>query len=172
MRNTDSGGADVEKLTIIVFAGLLAYICFVLTSINAKLDELNASGAQVAVLNEVKPQSYSADEPRDVGYQYSAPAGAEQMNAGYVIAAFIAIFVSWHVSRLYHTHQWTKRILRKTFASYSEPHVMPARREPLHLDQDCVGDPPLPDGRLKESWLPGNARALYAGWGGRTGFVE
>ncbi len=155
----------MDKLAVWVFAALLGYICFVLTSINGKLDDLNASGAQVAVLNEVKPQSFTGNDVQQIVYREAAPSVGTSMQAGFLLAAMISIFVSWHTSRIYHTHQWTKRMLKKTFTTYSEPHIVPARRDPVHVDQDCVGDPPRPDGRIKQSWLPAHAKELYVSWG-------
>ncbi len=158
----------MDKLVAWVLAGLLAYVCLVLTSINGNLEALNASGTQVSVLSEVKQDSYRGEEPEQIAYQRSEAVRASPVQAGFIIATFIAIFLSWHFSRLYHTHQWTKKILRKSFAPYREPYITAVPREPVHLDQDCVSDAPLPDGRVKESWLPGHAKALYATWGGRN----
>lgn len=158
----------MERLATWVLAGLLAYICMVLTSIDNKIDALNMQNTQYTMLNEVKPQSYSAEEVQQVVYQEAIPSHATPMQAGFLIAAILSIFVSWHVSRIYHTHQWTKRILQKSFAHFREPHFIPEPGEPLHVDQDCVVDAPRPDGRIKDSWLPPHARKLYAAWGGRT----
>lgn len=74
--------------------------------------------------------------------------------AAFVIVSLIALFISWHLSRIYHTHQWTKRLLRKTYSQYNRAYPVAKAAEPLHPDQDCVGDPPPPDGRIKDSWLP------------------
>jgi hypothetical protein len=158
----------VQKLAIGVFLSLLGYICVVLTSINNKIDAIYTSGTQLAVLNEVKPQAYTANKIQDIAFKNHDPVQlAPQLvplNAGLMIAAAIAIFISWHLSRIYHSHQWTKRILKKTFNHYSEPYLKPVPAEPLHTDQDCVSDAPLDDGAIKESWLPPHAKALYAVW--------
>jgi hypothetical protein len=158
----------VQKVLIGVFLSLLGYICVMLTSINSKIDAIYTTGVQYAVLNEVKPQSYAGERVQDVTFKSPGPAQiAPQLvpaNAGLMIAAMISIFISWHISRLYHSHQWTKTILRKTFTQYCEPYLIPTPPEPLHADQDCVGDPPREDGSIKESWLPPHAKELYAVW--------
>ncbi len=159
-----SEGANVEKLAIWALTGLLAYICVILTSIDNKIDTLNMHNAQYATLNEVKPQSYTGDDVHQILYNEAMPYYASPAQAGLLIAGILSIFISWHISRIYYTHQWTKRILRKSFAHFSEPHVMMQPREALHKDQDCVGDAPLPDGRIKASWLPPHARQLYSDW--------
>lgn len=155
----------MDKLIILVFAGLLGYICLVLTSINDKLELMNVSNAQVAVLNEVKSSSYPQDEIQQIAFHQSMSQPINPVQVGLIIAALISIFVSWHLSRIYHSHEWTKKILSKTFSPLNEPYIAPAKREFIHLDQDCVGDGPLPDGRIKDSWLPPHAKQLYAAWG-------
>ncbi len=154
----------MEKLAAVVFAGMLGYICLMLTSINNKIDAMYGSGTQYAVLNEVKPQSFSGNEIQDIALKNDMALPLSASDAGYLLAAAISIFIAWHVSRLYHSHQWTKTILRKSYVHYTQPYRTPAMPEAIHLDQDCVTDEPLPDGRIKRSWLPPHAVALYSGW--------
>ena len=154
----------MQKLAAVVFAGLLGYICLMLTSINNKIDAIYASGTQYAVLNEVKNQSFTSGEIQEVAVKNQAVPQVTTADAGFLLAAMISIFIAWHLSRIYHSHQWTKTILRKSFAVYKEPYQVPAAPNAIHLDQDCVADLPLPDGRIKESWLPPYARASYMGW--------
>jgi hypothetical protein len=153
----------VDKLAVWVLISLLAYICFVLTSINSKLVTSELSGAQYAVLNEVKPNSLSDVEAREVVMAVQPQSAVTSSNAAIALIAVVSIFVSWHFSRLYHNHEWTKSVLRKRYAAFTEPYTVPVPHEPLHLDQDCVGDPPPPDGGIKNSWLPTHLRRLDAG---------
>ena len=158
----------MQKFVVAVLIGLLGYICLMLTSINNKIDAIYASGTQYAVLNEVKPQSFTGDAVQNVAFKDQSPVQlAPQtlpVNAGLMVVAMIAIFVSWHVSRAYHAHQWTKTILKKTYTHYRQPYQPPEPAAALHLDQDCVGDAPQPDGRIKESWLPAHAKEVYSAW--------
>jgi hypothetical protein len=144
----------VDKVAVWVVAGLLAYICFVLTSISGKLDGLGMSGVEVATLNEVKPHSADAKEPHISFYREAESSLSNPAQGVLFVASVIAIFVSWHISRIYHNHQWTKRLLRKTYAQYNRPYPLRQDADLLHPDQDCVGDPPPPDGSIKDSWLP------------------
>ena len=144
----------MERATILVFAGFLAYICFVLTTINTKLDEFNASNIQYAALTDVGPVKSSGRQVGQMAMRHQPQPFATPMHVGLVLIAGISVFVSWHLSRIYHTHEWTKTVLRKNFAPYTEPYRASETCEALHMDQDCVGDPPSPDGRIKDSWLP------------------
>ncbi|WP_125461592.1 MULTISPECIES: hypothetical protein [Rhodomicrobium] len=150
----------MDKLAIWVFAGLLAYICVMLTSINGKIDIIHASGTQIAVLSDVKNQTYTVNDGRMPVYRERANSSLSPLNAGLFLAGVIAMLVSWHMSRIYHTHIWTKTILKKTFGQYRPAYQVPARAEPLHPDQDCVGEPATPDGRIKDAWLPPSVRRL------------
>ena len=143
----------MQKFAVFVIAGLLTYICFMLHSISGKLDELGISGVEVASISEVKQLSADTKEPRISFYKESDSSGRPG-NGFVVIASIIAVFVSWHFSRIYHNHQWTKRLLRKTYAQYNRAYPTEPRAGPLHPDQDCVGDPPPSDGAIKDSWLP------------------
>jgi hypothetical protein len=156
----------VDKLAVWILAGLLGYICLMLTSINSKIDAISDSGTQYAVLNEVKPQSFNGEEVQQVASRDQILPQASSVNTAFMLAGVIAIFISWHLSRIYHNHQWSKRILRKSFAHYDGPYILPAKREAIHPDQDCAGDPPAEDGRIKVSWLPMHVRGFYAGRGG------
>jgi hypothetical protein len=139
-----------------------------LTSINSKIDAIYTAGVQFTVLNEVKPQSYTGERIQDVAFKSQGPVQlAPQFapsNAGLMIAGLIAVFLSWHLSRIYHSHQWTKTILKKSFTHYREPYVRPAEPGEIHCDQDCVGDAPSDDGAIRDSWLPPHAKRLYATW--------
>lgn len=157
----------MEKLAIWAFAGLLAYICVMLTSINGKIDAIYASGMQVAVLNEVNTQSYSSGDIQPAVFRESAASGLSPVNAALILMAMISMVVSWHISRIYHTHQWTKIILKKTFAQYRPAHPVPVKYEPIHPDQDCVGQAAVPDGRIKDAWLPPSFQRLDIGRHGR-----
>lgn len=154
----------MDKLATWALTGLLAYICVILTSIDQKIDAINMQNSQFAMLNEVKHQNYSSTDVQQIAYHEAIPLPATPAQAGFLVAAILCAFVSWHLSKLYHNNQWTNRILRKSFAHFNEPHVVPKSRVELHLDQDCVGDSPSPDGRIKSSWLPPHAQKLYAGW--------
>ncbi|NJM35245.1 MAG: hypothetical protein HC850_11630 [Rhodomicrobium sp.] len=156
----------MEKLAVWVFAGLLGYICLMLTSINSKIDAIYDSGTQYAVLNEVKQQSFNGGEVQQVAFRDQVFPQASSINTAFMLVGVISIFVSWHLSRLYYNHQWSRRILKKNFAQYDSPYIMPSKRETIHIDQDCAGDPPPEDGRIKVSWLPMHVRGFYAGRGG------
>lgn len=154
----------MDRVATWVLVGLLAYVSLILTSINEKLDGYAISGAEVAVLNEVKPQSYSAGdiEPASFG---AAPRPEDPfLSAGFVVVAAIFIFITWHIARLYYNHQWTRRVMRGSFATCNEPHVRSAPREPIHQDQDCIADPPSSEGHIKLSWLPAHAQRGYRHW--------
>ena len=154
----------MEKLATWALAGLLAYICVILTSIDSKIDALNMQNTQVAMLNEVRPQSFTGDQVQQIVYEEAVPFQASSMQTGFLIAAILSIFISWHASRLYHSNRWTKQILQKSFAHFREPQIAPQPNEPLHPDQECIDDAPLSDGRIKNSWLPPHAQELYAAW--------
>ncbi len=154
----------MEKLATWAFAGLLAYICVILTSIDSKIDALNMQNTQVAMLNEVKPQSFTGDQLQQVIYEDAVPFHASSIQTGFVIAAILSVFISWHLSRIYHFNQWTKRVLQKSFAHFHQPQVKPKPSQALHPDQECIDDAPLSDGRIKSSWLPPHAQELYAAW--------
>ena len=153
----------MERAAIWVFAGLLAYICLVITSINGKLDEFNASNLQYASLSDVKRETRPSGEAEQIVMSHQAAPFVTPTHVGLVLIAMVSVFVSWHLSRIYHTHEWTKTVLRKNYAYYTEPYRAPETREALHTDQDCVGDPPSPDGRIKDSWLPCHVTRLDAG---------
>ena len=155
----------MERVAIWIFAGLLAYICLVLASINGKLNELSASNLQYAALSDISRESPPSGEAQQIVMSHQAQPFVTPMHAAIVLIAMVSIFVSWHLSRIYHTHEWTKTVLRKNFANYTEPYRTPGPQEALHTDQDCVGDPPSPDGRIKDSWLPYYVTRLDAGWG-------
>lgn len=146
--------------------GVLVYIGIVLTSINSKMNKLDFKNTEVAVLNEVKTQSYTGSELADVP-QTVVPASTDfpYMMAALAIAALTITFVTWHLSRLYHNQQWSKRILRKSYVYGREPIVDIHSREILHEDQDAIFEKPLPDGRITDGWLPPRAQKLYEGWG-------
>lgn len=154
----------MDRLVTWALAGLLAYICVVLTSIDKKIDTVNMQNSQFAMLNEVGHQNYSSSEPQQIAYQEAIQLPASPAEAGFLVAVVLSIFVSWHLSRVYHANQWTKKVLRKSFAYFNEPRVIPKPGAELHPDQDCVGDSPSPDGRIKSSWLPPHAQKMYAGW--------
>ena len=144
----------MEKFAVWVVACLLTYICLILTSISGKLDELSTGSVEFGALNEVKPQSSDLKEHRISLYQQTETSGNGLVQAVMIIAAVIAVVVSWHLSRIYYCHQWTKRLLRKTHAYDDRIYAMADSANAIHPDQDCVGDPPRPDGRIKDSWLP------------------
>lgn len=150
----------MEKLATWALIGLLAYISAMVTSINSKLEVLNSPGTQYAVLNETKTQSYSGGELQQVVLKDNTQSSMTPLNAALMLTAMISLFASWHFSRIYHKHQWTKSILRKTFSQYGAAYRQTATYEPIHMDQDCIGDPALPDGRIKDSWLPPSLKRL------------
>jgi hypothetical protein len=154
----------VEKAAIWIFAGFLAYICFVLTSISGKLDELSTSNLQYAVLSDTGREKPSVAMAEQIVMSHEARSFVTPSNVGLALLSMVSIFVSWHLSRLYHTHEWTKAVLRKNFTLYAEPYRIPAPPETLHADQDCVGEPAVPDGRIKDSWLPLYITRLDTGW--------
>lgn len=143
----------MEKFAVWVVAGLLAYICLILTSISGKLDDLGVAGVEIGAANEVKPRSLDLKEPRISLYREAQASAGTPTQTIIIVMSLIGVFVSWHISRIYHTHQWTKRLLRKTYAHYDRIHPVQEPAE-LHPDQECVGDPPPADGRIKDSWLP------------------
>jgi hypothetical protein len=49
----------MKKIAVSVVIILLGYICLMLTSINSKIDAIYASGVQYAMLDEVRPQSFT-----------------------------------------------------------------------------------------------------------------
>jgi hypothetical protein len=155
-----AGDFQVDKLAIWVFAGLLAYICVMLTSINGKIDGIYASGTQVAVLSEVNNNGFSVTDVQRPVYRERTASTLSPVNAALFLAAVASMVVSWHMSRIYHTHLWTKTILKKTFAQYRPPYQPPVPSEPLHPDQDCTGQPAIPDGRIKDAWLPPSFQRL------------
>jgi hypothetical protein len=145
---------EMERAAIWIFAGLLTYMCFVLTLINYKIDRNNPTNIQVAALSDVvRTGSTSSNIGHAVMLHQSQPT-LSPVHAGLGLLALASLFASWHLSRIYYTHEWTKMVLRKNFAPYAEPYVKAVTPDPLHADQDCVGDPPVPDGRIKDSWLP------------------
>lgn len=154
----------MERAIIWIFAGVLVYICFVLASISGKLDEFIQPNLQYAALNDIDREKQPAGEVKQIVMSHQAQPFVTPMHAGLVLIAMISVFVSWHLSRIYHTHEWTKMVLRKNFALYAQPYRTPEPQEALHTDQDCVGDPPSPDGRIKDSWLPCHFTRLDAGW--------
>ena len=154
----------MERVAIWIFAGLLAYVCLVIASINWKLNELNASNLQYVAFGDVSRESRPAGEAQQLVMSHQTQPFVTPTLAGIVLIAMISVFVSWHLSRIYHTHEWTKTVLRKNYANYTEPYRTPEPQEALHTDQDCVGDPPSPDGRIKDSWLPYYVTRLDTGW--------
>lgn len=158
----------MDKLATWALVGLLGYACLLLTSISQKLDAFNLPDTEVAVLNEVKPQSFRIGEIQAGDFQKSASAATAPVSAFFFISVTIFAFVSWHMSRIFHMRQWTNRALRTRIAPYHHPHVATRRPEQIHPDQDCVSDPPAPDGGIKPSWLPDHARQNYVDWRGRT----
>jgi hypothetical protein len=158
----------VDKLATWALVGLLGYICLLLTSISQKLDAFNLPDTEVAILNEVKPQSFRLDEIHSGEFQKSASAATTPVSAFFLLSVTIFAFVSWHMSRIFHTRQWTNKALRTNIAPYHHPHVAARPREPIHPDQDCVSDPPMQDGGIKPSWLPDHARQNYVDWRGRA----
>jgi hypothetical protein len=151
------------RAKIWVFAGLLAYICFTLTFISVKLDEFNVNNLQYAAIGDLDRERPPVGDVAQIAMSHRAQPPVTPLHFGLVLFAMISVFVSWHLSRIYHTHEWTKTVLRKNYAYYTEPYRESETRETLHADQDCVGDPPLPDGRIKDSWLPWHITRLDAG---------
>jgi hypothetical protein len=144
----------MERAAIWIFAGLLTYMCFVLTLINYKIDRNNPDNIQVAALSDVTRTSAAGGSMEHAVMLRQSQPTLSPVHAGLGLLALASIFASWHLSRIYHTHEWTKMVMRKNFAPYAEPYVKPHAPEALHADQDCIGDPPAPDGRIKDSWLP------------------
>ncbi len=156
----------MEHASRLVIVGILGYIGVVLTSINDKMGQLDLQNTEVAVLNEVKTQSYTGAELTDTSLAFSpAKLDFPYTLAALTIAALTSVFVTWHLSRLYHNQQWSRKILRKSYAYRREPIVEFRPREILHDDQDAVFEKPLPDGRITDSWLPPRAQRLYESWG-------
>ena len=154
----------MERVAIWIFAGVLAYICLILAVISGKLDELTPPNLQYTALNDIGRERLPAGEVKQIVMSHQVQPFVTPMHVGLALIAMISIFVSWHLSRIYHTHEWTKMVLRKNFAPYAEPYRTPEAQEVLHADQDCVGDPPSPDGRIKNSWLPQHFTRLDTGW--------
>lgn len=144
----------MERAAIWIFAGLLAYMCFVLTLINYKIDRNNPTNIQVAALSDVIRTGSAGGNTERALLIHQPQTTVSPVHAGLGLIALASIFASWHLSRIYYTHEWTKMVLRKNFAPYAEPYVKPFTPDALHADQDCIGDPPAPDGRIKDSWLP------------------
>ena len=86
-----------------VIVGILGYIGVVLTSINNKMSRLDLQNTEVAVLNEVKTQSFTGAELMDTSQLFtSASMDFPYMLAALALTALVTIFVTWHLSRLYH----------------------------------------------------------------------
>ncbi|MBX2805089.1 MAG: hypothetical protein KTR19_03860 [Hyphomicrobiales bacterium] len=156
----------MENASRWVAIGILVYIGVVLTSINSKMGYLDLQSTEVAVLNEVKTQSFSGNELSETKRAFS-PAGLDYNYtiAVLIITAITSVVLTWHLSRLYHNQKWSKKILSKSFSHRREPVVNFRQREPLHEDQDAIFEKPLPDGRITDSWLPPKAQKLYESWG-------
>jgi hypothetical protein len=149
-----------------VTIGILGYIGVVLTSINDKMTQLDLQNTEVAVLNEVNTQSFTGAELTDTSLAFTpATLDFPYALAVLVIAALTSIFVTWHLSRLYHNQQWSKKILSRSYDYRREPIVDFRPREILHYDQEAIHEKPLPDGRITDSWLPPKAQKLYDSWG-------
>lgn len=146
--------------------GILGYIGVVLTSIDGKMSQLDLQNTEVAVLNEVNTQSFTGAEITDASLALTpAKLDFPYALAALAIAALTSIFVTWHVSRLYHNQQWSKKILSRSYDFRREPIVDFRPREILHTDQEAIYEKPLPDGRISDSWLPPKAQKLYDSWG-------
>ena len=149
-----------------VIIGILGYIGVVLTSINDKMGQLDLQNTEFAVLNEVKTQSFTGAELVETSLAFTpVTLDFPYALAALAIAAITSVFVTWHLSRLYHNQQWSKKILHKSYAYRREPVVDFRPREALHQDQDAIFERPLPDGRITDSWLPPGAQKLYESWG-------
>jgi hypothetical protein len=157
----------MEKVSRWLLIGILSYIGVVLTSINNKMDQNDLYNTQYTVLNEVSPQSYRGENLNEPAAVASSSIGISPVYAALMIAGFIGVFLTWHISRVYHDQLWSKQILGKSYSQYREPLVEPRKAEPLHYDQEAVFDAPLLDGQIKDSWLPPKAQKIYAGWSGR-----
>lgn len=155
-----AGKFNMEKVTAWLLIGLLAYISFTLTAIDRKIDTLNLAETQYTVMEEVKNTSFTTAALPDVRQSVQPPAQLTPASAGLYLGMFIGFFVIWHISKIYHLHQWTNSTLSKKLSHYKPSYFVPAPREVLHPDQDCAGDPPSPDGRIKGSWLPHNLKRL------------
>ena len=154
----------MDKLATWALVGLLGYICLLLTSISEKLDALDLPETEVAVLNEVKPQSFNLGEIPVSDFQKSSVSPTPPVSMFFLVSTAIFAFVSWHLSRAFYSRQWANKALRTKIAPYHHPHVAAIQPEPLHPDQDCVNDPPDPDGGIKPGWLPDHARRNYVDW--------
>lgn len=156
----------MENASRWVIIGILGYIGVVLTSINDKMGQLDLQNTELAVLNEVKTQSFTGADLTETSLAFT-PATLEvpYALAAVVIAALASIFVTWHLSRLYHDQRWSKNILHKSYSCHREPIVNFRPREILHEDQDAIYEKPMSDGRITDSWLPSRAQKLYEGWG-------
>jgi hypothetical protein len=144
----------MERAALWIFAGLLAYMCFVLTLVNYKIDRSNTTNIQYAALSDGARAGAPGGNMEHVVMLHQAQPTLSPVHAGLGLIALASVFASWHLSRIYYTHEWTKMVMRKNFAPYTEPYLKPHTPEALHTDQDCIEDPPAPDGRIKDSWLP------------------
>lgn len=149
----------MEKFTSWLLIGLLAYISFTLTAIDRKIDTLNLAETQYTVMDEVKTSFSTAALP-DERQSIQPPVQFTPGSIGVYIAFSIGFFVIWHISKLYHLHQWTKATLSKKLSLYKQTYAAPAPREALHPDQECSSDAPSMNGRIKDSWLPQNFKRL------------
>jgi hypothetical protein len=156
----------MDRLAVWVLVGLLAYICFILTSIDSKLEADNQIGVRYAVLNSSQSQGLGGEAVQQISMAEEAKPLITHSSAGFTLIAMISVFLSWHFSRIYHSHEWTKAILKKRYAYYTEPYRPAQPAQPLHPDQDCVSDPVPADGRIRKSWLPANLQRLDAEWQG------
>lgn len=156
----------MDRLAVWLLVGLLAYICFVLTSIDAKLEADNQTGLRYAALNSAQSKAIGDGAVQQISMAEDAKPLVTHSSAGFALIAMMGVFLSWHFSRIYHTHEWTKAILKKRYAYYTEPYRPAQPSEPLHPDQDCVSELAPADGRIRKRWLPSNLRRLDAEWQG------
>ena len=149
--------------------GILVCICIALISINNKINQLDMRNTEIAILDEVKNQSFtgviSAEKAEDFT---STSMDFPYMSAIMCFAILTVTFVTWHLSRLYHEIQWSKKILRKSYGYRREPIVDFRPKQVLHEDQDAIFEQPHPDGHITDSWLPPREQKLYESWGRRN----
>lgn len=150
----------MEKVTSWLLIGLLAYISFTLTAIDRKIDTLELAETQFTVMDEVKNTSFTTAALPDVRQNLQSPVQMTPAGTGIYLGMLAGFFVIWHISKIYHLHQWTNSTLRKKLSHYKQTYVVPAQQEALHPDQECAGLESAINERIKDSWLPENFKRL------------
>ncbi|MDP9131409.1 MAG: hypothetical protein M3N35_13590, partial [Candidatus Binatota bacterium] len=77
----------MERAAIWSFVGLLAYICFILTTISGKLDQISSSNLQYASINDVGPERAPIGEVAQIAMSHRTQPVAAPHHFGLVLFA-------------------------------------------------------------------------------------